>query len=88
MYAGRSWRYDSLRGRKVRGSNPAGGEIFSTLPDRPWGPLTLLPNGYRVYTAGKEAGRGVKHPPLCTTEVQGRVQLYTYAPSGPFISYS
>jgi hypothetical protein len=40
----------------VRGSNPGGGEIFRTRPDRPWGPPSLLYNGYRVFTGGKAAG--------------------------------
>jgi len=26
-----------------------GGEIFRTCPDRPWGPPSLLYNGYRVF---------------------------------------
>jgi len=30
------------------GSNPGGGEVFRTRPDRPWGPPSLLYNGYRV----------------------------------------
>jgi hypothetical protein len=30
------------------------GEIFSTCPDRPWGPPSLLYNGYRVFPGGKE----------------------------------
>jgi len=30
------------------------GEVFRTCPDRPWGPLTLLHNGYRVFDWGKE----------------------------------
>jgi len=30
------------------------GEIFHTFPDRPWGPPSLLYNGYRVFLAGKE----------------------------------
>ena len=38
----------------VRGSNPGGAEIFRTCPDRPWGPTSLLYNGYRVFTRGKE----------------------------------
>jgi hypothetical protein len=51
-------------GWKVRGSNPGGGEIFRTRPDRHWGPLTLLYNGYRVSFPGvKRPGRGVDHPP-------------------------
>jgi hypothetical protein len=36
-----------------RGSNPGGGEIFRTCPDRPWGPPSLLYNGYRVFPGGK-----------------------------------
>jgi hypothetical protein len=36
----------------VRGSNPDGSEIFRTPPDRPWGPSSLLYNGYRVLSRG------------------------------------
>jgi hypothetical protein len=43
-------------GWTVRGSNPCGGEIFRTCPDRPWGPPSLLYNGYRVFPGGKSAG--------------------------------
>jgi hypothetical protein len=38
------------------GSNPGGGEIFRTRPDRSWGPSSLLYNGYRVFPGGKAAG--------------------------------
>jgi len=30
------------------------GEIFLTCPDRPWGPPSLLYNGYQVFPGGKE----------------------------------
>ena len=30
------------------------GEIFRTCPDRPWGPPSLLYNGYRVFPGGKK----------------------------------
>ena len=43
-------------GWTVRGSNPGGDEIFRTLPDRPWGPPSLLYNGYRVFPGDKAAG--------------------------------
>jgi hypothetical protein len=33
-------------------------EIFRTRPDRPWGPPSLLYNGYRVFPGGKN-GRAV-----------------------------
>jgi hypothetical protein len=38
----------------VWGSNPGGGEIFRTCPDRPWGPPSLLYNGYRDFPGGKD----------------------------------
>jgi hypothetical protein len=40
----------------VQGSKSGGGEIFRTRPDRPWGPPSLLYNGYRVFPGGKAAG--------------------------------
>jgi len=46
----------------VRGSNTGGGEIFRTCPDRPWGPPSLLHNGYQVFS-GVKSGRGVKLTP-------------------------
>jgi len=33
-----------------------GGEIFRTCPDRPWGPPSLLYNGYRNFPRGKATG--------------------------------
>jgi hypothetical protein len=48
----------------VRGSNPGGDEIFSTCPDRPWGPPSLLYNGYRVFPGGKvRPVRAADHSP-------------------------
>ena len=44
-------------GWTVRGSNPGGGEIFRTCPDRPWFPPSLLYNGYWVFP-GVRCGRG------------------------------
>jgi len=44
------------------GSNPGGGEIFCTSPDRPWGPPSLLYNGYWV-SPGVKSGRGVTLTP-------------------------
>jgi hypothetical protein len=41
------------------------GKIFRTCPDRPWGPPSLLYNGYRVFSGGKERpGRDVDPSPL------------------------
>jgi hypothetical protein len=64
-------------------TNPDGGEIFRTRPDRTWGPPSLLYNGYRVSFPGvKRPGRGVDHPPSYSVEVKERVELYLYSPSG------
>jgi hypothetical protein len=71
-------------GWTVRGSNPGGGEIFRSRPDRPWGPPSLLYNGYWVSFPGvKRPGRGVAHPPSSSARVKERVELYLYSPSGP-----
>jgi len=37
-------------------SDPGGGEIFRTRPDRLQGPAILLHNGYLVITGGLAAG--------------------------------
>jgi hypothetical protein len=67
----------------VRGSNPGGGEIFRSCPDRPWGPPSLLYSGYRVCFPGvKRPGRGVNHPPSSSAEVKERVELYLCSPTG------
>ena len=61
-------------GWTVRGSNPGGGEIFRTCPDRHWGPPSLLYNGYRVFP-GVKCGRGVtltSHPLLVPWSRKGR----------------
>jgi len=45
------------------GSNPSGDEI-SARPYRPWGPPSLLYNGYRVFPGGKvRPGRAAEHSP-------------------------
>jgi len=40
------------------------GRDISARPDRPWGPPSLLYNGYRVFPGGKERpGRAADHSP-------------------------
>ena len=52
------------------GSNPGGGEIFRTCPDRPWGPPSLLYNGYRFCPGGKvRPGRASDHSPPSSATV-------------------
>jgi hypothetical protein len=63
----------------VPGSNAGGGEIFRTRPYWPWGPPSLLYNGYRVSFPGlKWPGRGVKLPPPSRVEVKEGVTLGRY----------
>ena len=55
-------------------SNPGGGEIFRTCPERPWGPPSLLYIGYRVFP-GIKSGQGVTltpHPLLVPWSRKGR----------------
>jgi len=49
-------------GWAVRGSNPGGGEIFRTCSDQPWGPPSLLYNGYRVFPGSKQRPGRVAGP--------------------------
>ena len=46
------------------------GEIFRTSPDRPWGPPSLLYNGYRFFPGGKVLpGRDADPSPPSSAEV-------------------
>ena len=84
IYNGECIIYDTLAmGWKVWGSNPGGGEIFCTHPDRPLGPPSLLYNGYRVSFPGvKWLGCGIDHPPHLVSRLK-KVELYLSSPSGP-----
>ena len=45
-------------------------------PDRPWGPPSLLYDGYRVsFPEVKWPGRGVDHPPSSSAEVKEKVVI-------------
>ena len=53
-----------------QGIEPRWGEIFRTYSDRPWGPPSLLYNGYRLFPGGKERpGRDADPSPLSSTMV-------------------
>ena len=67
-------------GWTVQGSNPVGGEIFRIHPDRPAGAPSLLYNGYRVFSGGKEwPGRDADpSPPSSAVVMKG--QSYTCTP--------
>jgi hypothetical protein len=47
----------------------------------PWGPPSLLYNGYRVFPGGKvRPGRDADPSPPSSVEVKNRVELYFYSP--------
>jgi hypothetical protein len=64
----------------VQGSNPGEGKIFRICPDRPWGPPSLLYNGYWVFPKGKEQPGRDADPSPPSSGGQERVQLYLYFP--------
>jgi len=39
--------------------------------------------GTRSFPGVKQLGRAVDHPPSSSAEVEGKVELYIYSPSGP-----
>jgi len=64
------------------------GEIFRTCPDRPWGPPSLLYNGYLVIPGGKERpGRDADHSHPSSAVGHERVELYLYSLYGPYGLY-
>jgi hypothetical protein len=55
----------------VRGSKPEWEEICSTCPERPWGPHSLLHNGYRFCSLeAKRPGFGFDHPPHLASRIK------------------
>ena len=89
LWAGQRSRYsDCATGWTVRASNTGGGKIYRTCPDRPWDPLSLLYNGYRVFPGGKERpGRDADPSPPSSAVGHERVELYLYSPYGPYGLY-
>jgi hypothetical protein len=66
-------------GRRVRGSNSGGGEIFGTRPDQRW----VHPASYTMSTVSfpvvQRPGRGVKHRSKSSAEVKQRVEQHGYS---------
>ena len=67
-------------GWTVQGSNPGEAEVFRTCPDRPWGPPSLLYNGYRVFPGGKKRPGCEADPSLPSSAVVMKGQSYTSTP--------
>ena len=71
-----------LPGWTVRDRIPVG-TTFSAFPDRPWGPSSLLYNGYRVFPGGKVLpGRAADHSPPSSAAVMEEYS-YTSTHTGP-----
>jgi hypothetical protein len=66
-----------LDGPGIKTKYPVVGEIFRTFPDRPWGPPSLLYNGYRVFLGCKVAGAWCWPPPILAprSRMSGAVPL-------------
>jgi hypothetical protein len=63
---------------------PVGARFPRTCSDRPWGPPSLLYNGYRVFLGGKERpGRDADPSPFSSAVGHERVELYLYSPYRP-----
>jgi hypothetical protein len=60
---------------------------FPHCPDWPWGPPSLLYNGYRVFPGGKvRPGRDADPSPLSSAEVKNREELHLYSPPSAFVA--
>ena len=74
----------TLYGLDGPGQNPGWCEISRTLPDRPWGTLIFLCNGYLVSFPGvKRPRHDINHPYPSAGEIKERVEIYPYWISGP-----
>ena len=62
------------------GSNPGGGEIIRSCPDRYWGPPCLLYNGFLVFPGGKERPGRDADPSLPSSAVVKKEYNYTSTP--------
>jgi len=66
-----------------------GGEIFCTCLEWPWGPPSLLYNGYRFsYIGVKHLGHGIDHPAASGTRVEETVDPLSLLPIWGFMASS
>lgn len=64
----------SLYGLDSLGLNPGGDKILHSCLDQPWGPTSILYNGYQTsYPGVKRLGCVTGHPPPSSGEVEERV---------------
>jgi len=79
---------DSLWAGRSGDRITVGARVFRTCSDRPWGPPSLLCNGYRVSFLGVKRPAADQKTPS-SAEFKERVQLYPLLPPlglyGPFM---
>jgi hypothetical protein len=64
----------SLHGLDGPGLNPGRDKIFHTCPEEPWGPTSLLYNGYQFsFPEVKRLECGTGYPPPSSAQVEERV---------------
>src|SRR5215510_1006297 len=69
------------------GSNPGGGEIFHSCPDRPWGPPSLLHIGHRAIPGGGDGTVALITHPYVAPRLK-KEQSYTATPLWAFVACS
>ena len=72
-----------LRSPQVRGSNTGGSEIFAPVQSLPGAHTASCTVGTGSFSSVKRPERGFDPPPPSSAEVEGRVELHFYSPSGP-----
>ena len=75
--------YDLLRAGRSGNRIPVGRRFFAPVHNGPEAHPTSYPMDTGSFPGVKRPGRGVDHPPPPSAEVNERVELYIYSPSGP-----
>jgi hypothetical protein len=73
---------NTLSGLTIRGSNPEGGEVFHTRPQRPWDKPSLYTKGTVYFPSLQRPAPGVAHPHPSMVEFKERVALHIYSALG------
>ena len=74
---------DSLRAGRFGDRIPVGAQFSAPVQNEPGAHPASCTMGTGSFPGVKRPGRGVDHPPPSSAEVEGRVELYIYSPSGP-----
>ena len=74
---------DSLWARRSGDRIPVGARFSAPAQTDPGGHPGSYTLGTGSFPGAKRPGSGVDHPPPSSAEVEGRVELYLYSPSGP-----